>query len=201
MSRVERHAEEEAARSKKSGEKKESKGKKGRVTPFGRFLNIIGTLIMIAAIVVALGLIVPDLIGYQSFVVISGSMEPEIPVGSMVYARETDPSTLQTGDIIVFYSTDAVESGAASGNIVPVTHRVVQNDTASGEIITKGDANEQNDLRPVVYNNVVGKVALHLPKIGYLASPFATLAGKLSMVMVILAGYLLTEVGSHMRRE
>ena len=174
-----------------------------KLTPLGRLLDILGTLIMAAAVILCLVLAVPRFAGVQTYIVVSGSMEPAIPVGSLVYSRETEPQTLAPGDVIVFYSTDAAESagGSADGSAVPITHRVVENHTDKGEIITKGDANAANDLFPTAYANVEGKVVLHIPKLGFLAAPVATMGGKIAVMMVILAGYLLTEAGSRMKKK
>ena len=209
MSRVERHAAEEAARMNKNDEDLDSeapakasgkKKHKRKLTPFGRFLDILGTVIMLVALLACLGLTVPRFAGIQSYVVVSGSMEPAIPVGSLVYAKPVEPETLQTGDVIVFYSTDAASGGTGQSGAIPVTHRVVENHTDAGEIITKGDANESTDIYPAAYINIVGKVFAHIPKLGYLASPLASLQGKIAMVMIIFAGFLLTEAGNRIKR-
>ena len=213
MSRVDRHAAEEAASRAENrpetadtnvtggGETKRKKRKR-RLTPFGRFLDILGTLIMIAALLISLGLTVPRFTGIQSYVVVSGSMEPAIPVGSLVYAKPVEPKTLQTGDVIVFFNSNAASpsGGAGQDGVSPITHRVVENRVEEGEIITKGDANKANDIQPAEYRNVVGKVLAHIPKLGYLASPLASLQGKIALVLIILAGFLLTEAGSRMKR-
>ncbi len=199
MSRVERHAAEEKSRAKAPrNADNEKKRRKGRVTPFGRFLNVIGTIIMLAALLFALILTIPRFAGIQSYVVVSGSMEPEIPVGSMVYAKEVEPASLKKGDIIVFFNSDAA---AVDENAIPITHRVVKNDKKNTEIITKGDANAQEDSMPVSYDNVVGIVLKHVPHLGYLATPFSNLLGKISVGMIIIAGFLLAEVGSRIRRK
>lgn len=202
MSRVERHAAEEAALSnteEKVSEPKKKK-KKGKPTPLGRFLNLLGSIIMLAVILLCLALAAPRLAGIKTFVVISGSMEPAIPVGSMVYSKEVDPKTLETGDVIVFYSSNAPQGGG-TGDVIPVTHRVVLNDTTNGEITTKGDANEKNDISKVAYLNVEGKVIFHIPQLGYMAAPLASVTGKIALALIILAGYLLTEVGSSLRKR
>ncbi len=202
MSRVERHAAEEAALSnteEKVSEPKKKK-KKGKPTPLGRFLNLLGSLIMLAVILLCLALAAPRLAGIKTFVVISGSMEPAIPVGSMVYSKAVDPKTLETGDVIVFYSSNAPQGGG-TGEVIPVTHRVVLNDTTNGEITTKGDANEKNDISKVAYLNVEGKVIFHIPQMGYLAAPLSSMTGKIALALIILAGYLLTEVGSSLRKR
>ena len=202
MSRVERHAAEEAALSnteEKVSEPKKKK-KKGKPTPLGRFLNLLGSFIMLAVILLCLALAAPRLAGIKTFVVISGSMEPAIPVGSMVYSKAVDPKTLETGDVIVFYSSKAPQGGG-TGEVIPVTHRVVLNDTTNGEITTKGDANEKNDISKVTYLNVEGKVIFHIPQMGYLAAPLSSLKGKIALALIILAGYILTEVGSSLRKR
>ena len=207
MSRVERHAAEEAAMMNEENFYKEApdkdpgkKKRKRRLTPFGRFLDILGTVIMLAALLACLGLTAPRFVGIQSYVVVSGSMEPSIPVGSLAYAKPVEPATLQTGDVIVFYSTNAVSDGTGQGGAIPITHRVVENHTEESEIITKGDANESVDIYPAAYANILGKVFAHIPKLGYLASPLASLQGKIAMVMIILAGFLLTEAGNRIKR-
>ncbi len=163
----------------------------GRV--LGKFIGFIGSIILIVAIVACLGLTVPRFAGIDQYVVVSGSMEPAVPVGSMVYSAQTEPSTLQEGDIIIFSN--------ANGDSTPITHRVVENRIAEGELITKGDANPQNDQDPVLYSNVKGKMVLHIPMLGYLAAPVATLAGKIAIGCVILAAYLLTVVGGKLKSK
>lgn len=163
----------------------------GRV--LGGLISFIGTLILIVAIIACLGLTLPRYAGIEQYVVISGSMEPAVPVGSMVYSGQTDPSTLESGDIIVFNSADT--------DGTPITHRIVENHIADGEVITKGDANEQNDLSPVKYADILGKVQLTVPMLGYIASPLATLMGKIAMGCVIVGAYLLTIVGGRMKKK
>lgn len=198
MSRVERHVAEETERiTEETGSKRRKKKK--QLTPFGRFLDILGTVIMVAALLVCLALSLPRFAGIQSYVVVSGSMEPTIPVGSLVFAKEVEPATLQKGDVIVFYSTEAA-SLSGGGGAIPITHRVVENNTEAGEVITKGDANESADMNPAAYVNIVGKVFTHIPGLGLLAAPLATVTGKIGAVLIILAGFLLTEAGNRMRR-
>ena len=158
-------------------------------------------MILWAAILLLLVLAAPRLAGIKTYVVISGSMEPAIPVGSMVYSKEVDPATLETGDVIVFYSSNSLQGAESTGEMIPITHRVVENDTTAGEITTKGDANEQSDMSKVTYINVEGKVIFHIPYLGHMAAPLATTMGKIALAMIVLAGYLLAEVGSSGRRN
>ena len=160
--------------------------KEKTISPIGRILDIIGTLLIIAAIVLCLMLAVPRLLGIQSYTVLTGSMEPSIPVGSLIYAKYTEPQTLAEGDVIVFNDSNAS---------IPVTHRVVENNTQEGQIITKGDANAQEDFAPISYYDVLGKVLLHIPVLGRFLAPLGTLTGKIGMLAIIAAGLLLSALG------
>lgn len=148
---------------------------------------------MIVMIVLGLIVAVPHLLGYEQYVVVSGSMEPAIPVGSLVMAKPAEPAELQVGDVIVFYTDRHVDT--------PVTHRVVENRVEDREVITKGDANAANDLSPVLYENIDGKVVRHIPRIGMVVGLFGTVMGKISALMIIVAGYLLTLVGSNLSKS
>lgn len=126
---------------------------------FQKICSILSGIILLFLAVVAAIMVVPHLMGYQTMAVLSGSMEPEIPVGSVVYVKETDPQELEVGDIITYQlSSDTV-----------VTHRIVEIDDSKQEIITKGDANNANDASPVVFSSVVGRADFHLPYIGYIS--------------------------------
>ena len=115
-----------------------------------------GTIILVLVILACLPLTLPRLAGYSLYSVISGSMEPEIPVGSLVLIHDADPVYVEEGDVIAFY-------GAADSSAV-ITHRVVSNSPVVGEIITKGDANAERDMNPVDYENFIGKVEHVVPR-------------------------------------
>ena len=65
--------------------------------------NFIGLLLLIIVVLMCVPLAVPRLFGFQTYAIVSGSMEPEIPVGSIVYAKAAEPEAVTPGDIIVFY--------------------------------------------------------------------------------------------------
>ena len=164
---------------------------KKKTSPAAAVLNILGTLIIVIAIVLCLMLALPRVFGISGYTVLSGSMTPTIPVGSIVYARTVDqPESLAEGDIIVFYE------GTGS---TPVVHRLLENDLSGRELITKGDANSAADLIPVPYENVIGKEVLHLPFLGVILSPLGTLGGKIALFAMILGGLLLCHVAQRLR--
>ena len=64
--------------------------------------NILGILILLSVIATFIPVTIPRLMGYQAYNIISGSMEPEIPVGSLVYVEPAQPAEVREGEIIVF---------------------------------------------------------------------------------------------------
>ena len=106
---------------------------------------------MFILFLLALLMFVPNLIGYKSFAVISGSMEPNIPVGSIVYAKEIDYKDLKVDDVITYQL----------GSDTIVTHRIKEINDKEKTVVTKGDANETIDSSPVNYKQIIGKVAFH----------------------------------------
>lgn len=120
---------------------------------FQKICNVLSGIILAVLVLIAAALLVPNLLGYKSLAVLSGSMEPEIPVGSIVYAKGVDAGELAVGDVITY---------RLNGDTL-VTHRIEEIDPESQEIITKGDANENSDGAPVSFSSIVGRVAFHLP--------------------------------------
>ena len=102
--------------------------------------------------------LVPNILGFKPFIVLSGSMESKINVGDLVFVKEVNPSKLQVGDIIAFRDSE---------NIV-TTHRIVDIDTKDNELcfVTKGDANNANDDGIVYSNMVEGKYQTKIAKLG-----------------------------------
>lgn len=100
-----------------------------------------------------------DLCGLDKYVVTSGSMLPQIPVGSCIWSKEILPQKLQTGDIITFRLSDTDTI---------VTHRIISVQTKEETVRTKGDANECSDAAPVPFDHILGKVILYIPYFGRL---------------------------------
>ena len=90
-------------------------------------------------------------------------MEPEFPVGSMVFVHQIEPADIAVGDNATFYRSD----GAV------VTHQVYEVDPAAQMIGTQGIANKNSDgsimhdAEQTPFSRVIGTVSFCVP---YLAS-------------------------------
>ena len=150
--------------------------------------NIIGTLILIAVIGISIPLALPRILGYEVYYIESGSMEPTLPVGSVVYVEYVNPREVETDDIIAFQYDGAV-----------VTHRVVQNRYFSKAILTKGDANETQDINPVPYRQLIGRVKYHIPYIGPIMMVAASEVGKVYLMVLAFCGVMFNVLAGRMR--
>ena len=166
---------------------------KQRKNPMAMICSALGTILLIAVILACIPLTVPRVMGYQIYSVVTGSMEPEIPVGSMVYVKSIAPKELKEKDVVAFY-------GGRDTNAI-ITHRVVHNNLISGQIITKGDANKTADMNPVSYSDVIGIVEYTIPKAGALAQIFTSTQGKIATAGVVGASVLLHIVASLFERK
>ena len=150
--------------------------------------RILGTVILLAVLAVCLPLSVPKLLGYQVYDVVSGSMDPAIPVHSIVFVQEAEPEDIQPGEVVAYQSGGSV-----------VIHRLVENHVVEGEIVTKGDANAEPDPLRVDYASVLGTVTAHIPFIGIYAGALNTLPGKLYAFGFIVAAAMLYLLARELR--
>lgn len=114
--------------------------------------------VVYAVIAAALLLNVPIVGGYRPVVILSGSMKPAYPVGSIIYYKKAAFQDIKVGDAITM----------RLGEDSLATHRVVEKNETNQEFTTKGDNNPTPDNEPVSYERVVGKATAHaIPYVGY----------------------------------
>lgn len=162
-------------------------GKKRR-NVFAAAAGMTGMILLVALMAVCLPLTVPRFFGYHIYSVVSGSMEPSIPTGSLVYIKTMEPEEMVEGDVIAFYG--------ARDQASIITHRVVENRVVMGEFVTKGDANQTEDMTPIPYGNYIGKVARTIPGAGTAAELLTSPTGKILAGGVILVAVLLQILAS-----
>ena len=121
-----------------------------------------GALVLGAALVLALVVLVPALLGFQRYVITSGSMTGTYDRGSLVFDRVVPTASLHAGDVITFQPP---------GHAGLVTHRIASVRTVRGQRVftTKGDANRAPDAWGAVKlaNAKQARVAFHVPYVGY----------------------------------
>jgi signal peptidase I len=121
-----------------------------------------GFVLCAVALVLALAVLVPALLGFQRYVITSGSMTGTYDRGSLVFDRVVATSSLRKGDVITF---------RPPGQAGLVTHRIVAVQVVRGQRVftTKGDANRAADIwGPLTLHDArQARVAFHAPYVGY----------------------------------
>ncbi|MFC6873737.1 signal peptidase I [Halobellus marinus] len=129
----------------------------------------------------------PGLVGADyAFTVLSGSMEPAIGTGSVVFVAEVPADQVQEQDVITYRD---------DGGYL-ITHRVIEKHQADDSLrfVTKGDANDAPDGEPVYRGDLVGTVLFSIPFIGYVVAFGNTTAGYLILVLLPVMLFIFNEI-------
>jgi signal peptidase len=134
------------------------------------------TIAVIVAVLLA-AVVVPRLAGATPYTILTGSMRPELPPGTLVVVKPERIERLAAGDVITYQ--------LRSGEPAVVTHRIVSvSSTLGGErtLITQGDANTAPDAVAVEGVQVRGKVWYSVPYLGHVNTWFAGVQHELAAV-------------------
>ena len=168
------------------------------------FLTLINTIsvLIIAAAVVILCLVVftkqgevPNIGGYTVFRITTGSMKPSYDTDTLILVKKTDPSEIQVGDVISFYSSDPALDGAVN------THRVtkIEQDGTEWKYTTKGDANNVPDQYGTDSEALIGKVVASSLILGKLARLVSNPLIFIPVILIPLAVILISNMISTVR--
>lgn len=169
--------------------KEDIEKRKRKVEISKKFLRGIIYIIMIPIIIYNIMLIIqaannsnetPSVAGIKTFVIISGSMEPELKIGDIVIIKKCEESKLKIGDIISFRSGESV-----------VTHRIndiIVDNNKNIQYETKGDNNNVSDRSYVKYDDIEGKFVQKIPFLGKIT---LLLKNKIIIIIILLIFYIM----------
>lgn len=135
--------------------------------------TILALLVMLGVFVVFSFVPFPG--NYKVFTVQSGSMEPTIHTGSLIFVKPL--AEYEVGDIITKKTNDPK---------ITITHRIIEKKDDDGRITfqTKGDANDGNDMEDTLQGLVIGKMIFKLPYLGYPVGYAKTVQGLILLIVV-----------------
>ena len=164
----------------------------GRIAARAIRLLLLAVLGLIALAVVVLT-VIPRATHGTALTVLTGSMTPAIPVGSVVVDRPVDTGTLHVGDIATYQ--------VAPGKAEYITHRIIHIDASKTPAMFtfKGDANRGADIAPVPATAIRGKVWFHVPHLGAFRDALHTRGGISGVAIVLLFGYVLIQLAGARR--
>lgn len=181
----------ESAASRKGGFVPDSQPETARNGGARQLLRAIGTGItgaffVLVLAVAALVIVVPMTVGGQALTVLTNSMAPGMPPGTLVIVKPTPLDDIEVGDVLTYQ--------IRSGDPAVVSHRVISrtvSTTGDTTFITKGDNNDLADPNPVTAVQIRGTVWYSLPLLGWVNSALS--GGMRSwivpIVVVLCFGY------------
>lgn len=129
---------------------------------------------------------VPTISGLQMYEVLSGSMEPGIHTGSVIFDRpDVNVKNLKVGDVITYNAPEG-EFENVNDKII-ITHRILKIENQNGQLMfqTKGDANNAPDPKLVPENNVIAQYSnITIPYLGYYINFMKSKMGILLLMIV-----------------
>ena len=135
--------------------------------------------VMAFAVLVALAAgLGPRLLPYRTYAVLSGSMSPALPVGSLIVDVPVDAAAIRPGDVITFARPDNPAD--------VVTHRVsaVEQGPFGPVFVTRGDANGVVDSWRVPAAGTIWRLGFAVPVLGYVLGVVRTPAGLLLTLLI-----------------
>lgn len=159
------------------------------VHPVRRIMRWAAGTALVLVVVLALAVaIIPAIGGATPLTVLSGSMEPALPVGSTVVVRPRPVAEIAVGDVITFTDRDT-----ESDETRIVTHRVIGIEPGPA-FVTMGDANNAPDPGLVQAADVRGVQWYAVPYVGLLRERLFTPPGSyfaVGVLLLVVAAYLL----------
>lgn len=152
--------------------------------------RIVSFIVMVTTILIVVFTGVYNLAGFvgvKPYAILSGSMEPAIPIASVVFINMTD-TYAESGDIIAFYD---------AGYKNKVVHRVKE--VTEDGYVTKGDANDTIDLAILEQDRVIGAYLFHIPYAGYALEHKSLIVGF--YVALLLIEYALPDTRKKEKSE
>lgn len=129
----------------------------------------------------------PTIFNHQIYIVQSNSMSPTFKTGSLLVIKHVDKDSISVGDIVTYRKNN---------DSLSTTHRVVEiiDENNNRQFVTRGDANNMNDPVPVDEDDVLGKVTLFIPLLGYVMSFIRTKQGIILVIVIPALILMITQV-------
>lgn len=152
--------------------------------------SVLDALVLLAVLVFLALAVGPQLLPYRPISMLTGSMAPAIPAGSVLLSTYVPDEQVRVGDVITLQ--------APTGDREVVTHRVVEVQPADGAVLvrTRGDGNAQPDPWTARLEGEVLRSSAVLPFLGHpltaLQSPTAQLVLARALPVTLLLTLLVT---------
>ncbi len=167
--------------------KKSPNKEKQPKSPLKKVGQVLSTVILILCTLLCFAVVLQtalnqnsSVFGFRLFYVVTGSMEPTLPVDSLLLVQEQDD--YQVGDIITYYAKDGEIAGQ------PNTHRIIEKNVVDGVVqyTTRGDANPIPDPQPVLPEQIIGKMCICFGAMEFIGTVLEMLSTPGGFFVIIL---------------
>jgi signal peptidase len=153
----------------------------------GLSAGLLALMIALAAAVI----VIPALVGGVPLTVLTGSMEPTLPPGTLVVVRPTPVQDIRVGSVLTYQ--------IRSGEPDVVSHRVLSRSVSTDgttAFITTGDNNDSADATPVTPAQIKGTVWYSVPLLGYVNNAVngparAWVTPGVAAMLLVYSGYMM----------
>lgn len=143
-------------------------------------------MVIIAVVAsIAVSVLLPRIGGGTPYTILTGSMRPSMPPGTLVVVRPVPATTIRVGDVVTYQ--------LVSGDPTVVTHRVVSigiDGKGERHFTMQGDANNTADSKSVMSVQVKGVRWYSVPYLGYGTTLVTGEERQIAMILVV-SGLLL----------
>ncbi|MGV8895893.1 MAG: signal peptidase I [Rhodoglobus sp.] len=146
-------------------------------------LALSGALLVMVLALAVLVIALPAIVGGSALTVLTNSMAPKFPPGTLIVIKPTPIDDIKVGDVLTYQ--------IKSGNPAVISHRVITRSVnLEGEttFITKGDNNDLADAKPIIEIQVKGTLWYAIPYLGFVNN--AVNGETRPLVTPIIAGLL-----------
>ncbi|MEG2457987.1 MAG: signal peptidase I [Bacilli bacterium] len=141
------------------------------------YLVVILFIMTLALLVSSKSQLAYNIVGYRTYTILSGSMEPTYYPGDLVVVKNKKRSNLEKDDVITF-----VDDGEI------ITHRII--DKTNEGYQTKGDNNNVEDATILTESDIIGEVKFKIPKAGYVIQ-FLSRKSVVALELILLGAFVL----------
>ena len=147
---------------------------------------VVWTVIVVALLAITVAVFIPRLVGATPYTVLTESMRPTLPPGTLVVVKPVAVDHIGIGDVVTYQ--------LKSGQPAVVTHRVVAlgfNAEHERILQTQGDANESADAKGVIAEQVRGRVWYAVPVLGGVSNVITGRQRSIATTVIVigLVGY------------
>lgn len=151
----------------------------------GWFGQVLAWLVILGiAVILTVAVLAPRLSGATPYAVLTGSMQPAYPPGTLVVVKPVDPDRIRVGDVVT-YQLESGRPAVATHRITDITHNLA----GETRFTTQGDANESADAEPVRPAQVRGRLWYSVPYLGYV-NDVITVSQRQWAVLIVALGLI-----------